>query len=336
MITIAVIGCGYWGPNLIRNFNELSNCKVLKVCDQKQGRLKFIGTRYPHIELCSEHRDVFNDPCIDAVCLVTPVPTHYALAKEALLAGKNVFVEKPLAYSTDQAKELIDLAERCGKVLMVGHVFEYHPAITKISAIMKNGECGDMRYIDSCRINLGPPTVQVSVIWDLAPHDLSIIFYLTGMEPTAVSAVGKSYLRKGLEDVSYITVQFDNGVLGHVHVSWLSPCKLRTTYIIASQKVIVFNDTLSVEKVKIYNEGIDTRIDADDFGEFQLTYRSGDIHSPNLDNREPLHIECEHFIECIEKGIKPRSDGLSGLRVVKTLEAAQRSMRNNSSWEKIF
>lgn len=335
MVNIGVIGCGYWGPNLIRNFNEISDCKVVKVCDLKPGRLKYIGHRYPHIGLTSDYKELLTDSNIDAVCVVTPVSTHYSLAKEALLAGKNVFVEKPLAYSVREAEELVDLARRENKTLMVGQIFEYSPALVKMKEIIQKGEIGELFYLDSLRINLGPPASEVNAIWDLAPHDLSIIFFLTEMEPKEISAFGNSYVRKGLEEMAYISIKFENHVIGHIHVSWLAPCKLRRTQVIGSKKVMVFDDTESVEKVKVFGEGIDTRVNADDFGEFQLTYRAGDVFSPHLDNREPLRIECEHFIECIRTGKRPRTDGISGLRVVKTLEAAQKSLQNDSRWIRV-
>ena len=328
MVNIGVIGCGYWGPNLIRNFNELSDCCVRMAADLKPGRLKYIGSRYPHIQLTQNYRDLLDDPELDAVCVVTAVSSHYAIAKEAILAGKDVFVEKPMTYSVREAEELVELAQKHNKTLMAGHIFEYSPAVNKMKELITENEIGDIFYIDSSRVNLGPPASEVNAIWDLAPHDVSIILYLLGKEPVEVSAIGPSYVRPGLEEMAYITLKFPDHVLGHIHVSWLAPCKLRRTQVMASKKVILFDDTQSVEKVKVYSEGIDTRKTANNFGEFQLTYRAGDIFSPNLENLEPLRIECEHFVHCITNGQKPRTDGKDGLRVVKVLEAANLSMKN--------
>ena len=334
-VNVGVIGLGYWGPNIVRNLNEIEGCRVTKACDVKPGRLKFIGSRYPHIDVTSEYKEILKDDSIDAVCIVTPVSTHFGLAKEALLSRKDVFVEKPLARFTREAEELIEISEREDRILMVGHIFEYSPAVLQMKQMIEEEEIGDILYIDSSRINLGPPASEVSVIWDLVPHDLSIIFYLTEAEPQEVSAIAHSYVKKTVAEMAYITVKFDGDLLGHIHVSWLAPCKLRRTHVIGSRKVIVFDDTESVEKVKVFNEGYDTRVNTDNFGEFQLTYTRGDIYSPRLDNHEPLRIECEHFIESVSNRTRPKTDGQDGLRVVKVLELAEKSVRNNGAWQKV-
>jgi len=335
MVKVGVIGCGYWGPNVVRNLNDLPDGQVTWAADLKPGRLNYIRQRYPHIELTTDYAEILENATVDAVCIVTPPQTHHAFVKEALLAGKHVFVEKPLACTVAEAEELVDLAEQQGKVLMVGQIFEYSPAVQKLKELIERGEVGEIYYIDSTRINLGPPSAQVSVLYDLAPHDLSIIFTLKEAEPEEICAVGQSYSGNGLEDMAYVTLRFRDGSLGHIHVSWLAPCKLRKTYVVGSKKVLVFDDTESVEKVKVFNEGVDNRLEAGDFGEFQLTYRSGDIYSPRLDNREPLHLECQDFLASIQNGGRPRSDGYSGLRIVRALEAAERSIREGGRWVRV-
>lgn len=335
MVRVGVIGCGYWGPNVIRNLSELPDCRVVWAADLKPGRLSYIGQRYPWIELTTHYTQILQDPTIDAVCIVTPPQTHPAFVKEALLAGKHVFVEKPLACTVAEAEEVVGLAEQQGKVLMVGQIFEYSPAVQKLKELIASGEVGEVYYIDSTRINLGPPAARVSVLYDLAPHDLSIIFTLKETEAEAICAVGQSYSRNGLEDMAYVTLRFGDGSLGHIHVSWLAPCKLRKTYVVGSKKVVVFDDTESVEKVKVFGEGFDNRVGAEDFGEFQLTYRAGDIYIPYLDNREPLQLECQDFLDSIRKGRSPRSDGRSGLRIVRALEAAERSIRAGGKWVQV-
>lgn len=329
MIRIGVIGCGYWGPNLIRNFAEVNDCRVTMVSDLKVGRLNYIKTRYPEIKLTSNYRDILNNPEIDAVCIVTPVSTHFRITHEAMQAGKHVFVEKPLANSVEHAEILSQKNREKDLVLMVGHIFEYHPAVIRLKEMVDNGDIGDIFYIDSCRINLGPPSSELNVLWDLGPHDVSIILKLIGTFPEEVSAFGRAYIRPKLEEMIYITLKFPGKVVANIHLSWLAPCKLRRTQIVGSKKVVIFDDTDNLSKLKVFSEGIDTRIDATDFGEFQLTYRSGDIVCPSLDNIEPLKAEVSHFLECIRTKSTPDTDVENGLRVVKILQAADESMRNN-------
>lgn len=328
MIRIGVIGSGYWGPNLIRNFSEHKDCQVTMVSDLKIGRLSYINTRYPEIELTENYQDILKNPEINGVCVVTPVSTHFDIAYESIKAGKHVFVEKPLADTVEHAEKLVQSAKEAGVILMVGHIFEYHPAVIRLKEMIDSGELGDIFYIDSCRVNLGPPGSELNVLWDLGPHDLSIILRLIGTFPEEVSAFGRAYIRPKLEEMIYITLKFPNKVAANIHLSWLAPCKLRRTQIVGSKKVVIFDDTDNLSKLKVFSEGIDTRINATDFGEFQLTYRSGDIVCPSLDNVEPLRAETGHFVECIRNQTTPKTDGENGLRVVKILEAADESMRN--------
>jgi predicted dehydrogenase len=327
MISIAIIGCGYWGPNLIRNFSQLSNARMLMCCDLDEKKLDRVKTLYPSTLTTNDVNQVFANPEIDAVGIATPVYTHYDLAKQALLHGKHVFVEKPLCHSSDVCLELIHVAEKEGKVLMVGHTFEYAAAVNKIKEIIQSGELGEILYISSVRLNLGLFQPDINVIWDLAPHDISIITYLLGEHPISVNGQGNGHYRKHIEDVATITLNFSNGTIAFVHSSWLDPNKVRRTTIVGSKKMLVYNDTEPQEKIKIYDKGVDSPAYYDTFGEFPYSYRYGDIYIPRIEDYEPLRMECSHFLECIEKNQTPRTDGYSGLRVVSVLEAASESLR---------
>ena len=276
---------------------------------------------------------ILTNPEIDAVGIATPVFTHYDLAKQALLHEKHVFVEKPLCHSSEACLELIHLAEKKGRVLMVGHIFEYTAAVNKIKAIVENGDLGEILYISSARLNLGLFQPDINVIWDLAPHDISIITYILGEHPTSVNGQGNSHYRKDIEDVATITLNFSNGTVAFIHTSWLDPNKVRRTTIVGSKKMLVYDDTQTQEKIKIYDKGVQTPPYAppyyDTFGEFTFSYRSGDIYIPCIEDYEPLREECAHFLDCIENNKTPRSDGYSGLRVVSVLEAANKSLKNS-------
>ncbi|NIO21790.1 MAG: Gfo/Idh/MocA family oxidoreductase [Candidatus Aenigmarchaeota archaeon] len=329
MITMGIVGCGYWGPNLIRNYYQLPNCNMLICCDLDQKKLDRMKTLYPGILTTDDVRAVMNNREIDAVGIATPVFTHYPLAKQALLHGKHVFVEKPLCDSSDSCLELIRLAEEEGKILMVGHTFEYTAAVNKIKEIVKSGDLGEILYISSVRLNLGLFQPDINVIWDLAPHDISIITYILGEHPISVNGQGKGHYRKDIEDVATITLNFRDGAIAFVHTSWLDPNKVRRTTIVGSKKMLIYNDTEPQEKIKIFDKGVDAPPYYDTFGEFPFSYRYGDIYSPRIDDYEPLRRECAHFLECIEKNQTPRSDGYSGLRVVAVLEAASESLKND-------
>jgi predicted dehydrogenase len=281
---------------------------------------------YPDIQTTTDFNKIINSPEIDAVGIATPVFTHYELARQALLSGKHVFVEKPLCHSSEACLELIELAEERKKTLMVGHTFEYTAAVNKIKEIVERGELGDIMYIASARLNLGLFQPDVNVIWDLAPHDISIITYILGEHPVSVNAQGKGHYRENVEDVATITLNFPNGTIAFLHCSWLDPNKIRRTTIVGSKKMLVYDDTEPQEKIKIFDKGVDAPPYYDTFGEFPFSYRYGDICTPRIEDYESLKKECVHFLECVENAAKPRSDGYSGLRVVSVLEAANESV----------
>jgi predicted dehydrogenase len=326
MVNVGVIGCGYWGPNLIRNLLEVAEANVLACCDAREERRSYAKKRFPQLTVFAHYGEMLADPDIDAVCIATPVSTHYSLVKEALLNGKHVLVEKPMTYRVTEAEELISLSEERKKVLMVGHTFEYTGAVNKIKELISSGGIGDVYYLNSSRVNLGLFQHDINVIWDLAPHDISIMLYVLDLEPTAVSAFGESYISSGIEDVAYITVRYPNKVIAHLHVSWLAPVKSRKTVVAGSKKMLVYDDVENVEKVKVFDKNVLLLGEPSSIFERQLIYRTGDVISPKLDTTEPLKVECGHFIECIIEGTRPRSDGISGLRVVQVLEAAQKSL----------
>lgn len=334
MLNIGVIGCGYWGPNLVRNLVESRRCDRIVCCDLNEQRLERILARYPGLAGTPTYGEILQDEDIHAVVIATPVSTHGPLAGEALDAGKHVFVEKPMAGSRSEALTLIERSERVGRTLMVGHVFEYSPPVIKIKEIVSSGALGEIFYISSSRVNLGLHQKDVSVIWDLAPHDFSILFYWLEQKPRWISAFGRAFVQRGIPDVAFINLGFESGVLAHVQVSWLAPSKLRRTTVIGSQKMLVYDDTESLEKVKVFDRGVEYK-DPETFGEYQLSYRSGDIVSPNLENYEPLGAEVGHFLDCVEQGRRPRSDGWDGLRVVEALEAAEQSLRNGGQVEEV-
>jgi predicted dehydrogenase len=335
MIHIGVIGCGYWGPNLVRNFNDIDGSTVVAVCDLDVDRLREIQRKYPATQITMDFHDLLDDPTIDAVCIATPVSTHYLLGKEALLHNKHVLMEKPLAASTAEAQSLVDLAAKQQRILMVGHTFQYHPAVIKIKEMLDRGEVGDLYYVDSCRVNLGLHQFDVNVVWDLAPHDLSMILYWLGTEPVRVTAQGAAYAQNNVEDVAFITLEFPNKVLAHIHISWLAPSKLRRTTIVGSKKMIVYDDLENVEKVKVYDRGVVSLQNEGAVRELQRTYRIGDIVSPRVETVEALRNECEHFLGCIRERRRPRSSGQDGLRVVKIIEAIESSLRHNGRVEVI-
>ncbi|MCK4909056.1 MAG: Gfo/Idh/MocA family oxidoreductase [Planctomycetes bacterium] len=325
MMKVGLIGYGYWGPNILRNLVEGQLVEVV-CCDLDEKKLQKIQARYPAIKTTGKAEDIFNDPEIKAVFIVTPISTHFSLAKKALEKGKNVFVEKPMAASVSEASELVKLAEKNKCTLMVGHTFEFSPPVLKIKEIINKGELGDIYFMSSTRVNLGLHQKDVSVIWDLAPHDFSIIFFLLDEVPTSVQAIGRDCVKKGIPDVAFIDMKFPSGIIVHTELSWLAPSKIRNTTIVGSKKMLVYDDTQTVEKIKLFDHGVDFK-DPETFGEYQLSYRTGDIISPKLKTFEPLREELRHFIDCLKLNQAPRTDGESGLRVVKVLEAAEQSMK---------
>jgi len=324
-ITVGLVGHGYWGPNLLRNYMELETANPKWVCDSSPDRLKKAVARYPSVLTTTRFEDVLADPEVDAVLIATPISSHHVLAIQALQAGKHVFVEKPLAMSVDECDEMCAAAEERHLVLMVGHTFVYSPPVRAVKRILDSGELGDVYFITCSRVNLGLHQKDVSVVWDLAPHDLSILEYWLGETPLSVQAMGRSCINNGIPDVAFLSVHYASGVIAELQVSWLSPVKLRRTIIVGSKKMLMYDDTESVEKVKIFDQGVDYK-DPETFGEFQLSYRTGGIFTPSVDNTEPLSLEAAHFIQCVATGAHPVTDGAAGRSVVAALEAAQRSL----------
>jgi predicted dehydrogenase len=335
VINIGVIGCGYWGPNLVRNFSEVSGAKVKTVSDFKPELLAKMQARYPAIQITTDCQDIFKDPEISAVVIATPVSTHYDLALAALKAGKHVMVEKPMTATTEQALRLIDEAERRNLVLIVDHTFVYTGAVRKMQELVTNNGLGDIYYYDSVRVNLGLFQHDVNVLWDLAVHDLSIMDYILPNKPYAVSATGMSHVPGGPENIAYLTLFFESNLIAHLHVNWLAPVKVRRTLIGGSQKMIVFDDLDPSEKVKVYDKGITVNGNAEDAYQLLIGYRAGDMWAPRLEITEALHTEALHFIQCIREGDRPITDGTAGLRVVRILEAATQSMKQQGRLVKL-
>ncbi len=324
---VAVIGCGYWGPNLIRNFGACPATEVVALCDQRPETLARAATLCPAARPEADFRAVLADPAVEAVAVATPVTTHAPLAAAALRAGKHVLVEKPLALSAREAEELVRLAEREGRTLMVDHTFVYSPAVRKIKELLDAGELGEVYYVDSVRINLGIFQNDVNVLWDLAPHDLSIVEHLLGRFPAGVAATGASHTKSGLEDVAYLSLDFGGGLLASCHVNWLSPVKLRHLIVAGSKKSVVYNDLNHWEPVKVYDRGITVDESPEARRGVLVNYRTGDVWSPHVEPTEPLQNVVRHFADCVRTGRRPQTDGEAGLRVVRILEAAQRSIR---------
>lgn len=334
MIKLGIVGCGYWGPNLIRNFYEIPKSEVLLCCDLDKNKLEKIKQKYPSVSITEKFSDILNNKNVDAVIIATPPQTHYKLAKEALLADKHVFIEKPMTPSSEDAEDLIKIAKQKKKTLMVGHTFEYSHAVNKLKDLITSGELGKIYYVYTNRLNLGL-FQNTNVIWDLATHDISIVLYLFNKKPVSVAAKGKSHIQEGIEDVAFITLTFEDGSIAHFHVSWLDPCKVRKTIVVGSKKMVVYDDVEPLEKLKVYEKGVSKYDDYSNFGEFQLSYNYGDITIPKIDTAEPLKVECTHFLDCIETGKTPRSSGEVGLQVVKILEAAEKSVKNGGKEVKL-
>lgn len=327
MIGIGVIGYGYWGPNLVRNFMEAPGSTVVAVADLRPQRLAQVQSRYPTVQIVAEAREIFANPKIDAVAVATPVATHFELALQALHAGKHVLVEKPVAATSDQAIQLIEEAGRRNLVLMVDHTFVYTGAVRKIRAMVADNTLGDVYYYDSVRVNLGLFQPDVNVIWDLAVHDLSIMDFVLPAKPIAVSATGISNIPGKPENVAYMTLFFASRQIAHLHVNWLAPVKVRRTLIGGSEKMIVYDDLEPSEKVKVYDKGVSLFPQSEAVYDLLVSYRSGDMWAPRLDATEGLRTEALHFIECIENNRQPETDGQSGLRIVRILEGAEKSLR---------
>jgi predicted dehydrogenase len=326
---LAIVGCGYWGQNLIRNFSELKEVEVKAVCDFDLTALARIKRRYPAVELKPGYQEVFSDPRIDAVVIATPVSTHYSFARKALQAGKHVLVEKPLATSGAQVCELIDLAEKQRKVLMVDHTFLYTGAVRRMKTLIESGEVGELLYFDSVRISLGLVQSDINVLWDLGPHDLSIMNHLCDREPISISATGMKHLSCPFENIAYVSVQFEDNLIAHFHLNWLAPVKVRRTLVGGSKRMIVYDDMETSEKVKVYDKGISMSHDPADRERLLTGYRNGDMLAPQLETSEALRLMAQDFASSITENRRPVSDAYSGYRVVRLLELAQRSMAQN-------
>ncbi len=326
MISVGVIGYGYWGPNLARNFSDVPGARVSFIADLDAKRLSPVEGRYPGARTSRDYRDLLADPTVDAVAIATPVTTHFELGMATLRAGKHLLLEKPLAATSDEALRLIQEADRRGLVLMVDHTFVYTSAVVKIRDLMRAGELGDIYYYDSVRINLGLFQHDVNVLWDLAVHDLSIMDFVLGVAPVAVSATGLSHVPGKPENIAYMTMFFEGSLIAHVHANWLAPVKVRRTLLGGSRRMIVFDDLEASEKIKVYDRGISVNPSPENVYQMLVGYRAGDMWAPHLALTEALRTEAQHFVECIAQGARPVTDGHAGLRVVRLLEAATRSM----------
>ena len=336
MANLGIIGFGYWGPNLVRNFNSIPGCEVAYCADLDEKRLQHAKSLYPKIHATKDYHEILNDKKIDAVIVATQIETHYKIAKDALNAGKHVLIEKPMTNNSADAKDLIKLAEKNKKVLMVDHTFEYSSPVRKIREIIESGELGHVLTIDMIRVNLGLFQEKANVVWDLAPHDVSMLIYYLGHAPLSARAYGQSYIMEGVEDDAHINLAFKDKIMASMHVSWLDPCKIRRTSIVGNKKMLVYDDVAQDEKIKIYDKGVTVQKNNvpkmpyyDTYEQWVLNYRSGDVHVPKVDNKEPLNIMANHFIDCIKNNKKPMTDGHSGLRVVKVIEAIQQSLKSD-------
>ena len=324
-INVAVVGCGYWGPNLIRNYNSLPGCNLRAVCDTSEDRLAHMKRLYPDVRTETDFAKLLTDD-IDAIAIATPVSFHHALAKESLAAGKHTFIEKPMTATVAEGEELVELAEKGGLTLMVGHTFLYSSPVRKIKELVDSGDIGEIRYISSRRLNLGLFQKDINVVWDLAPHDLSIIMYIMGSSPTALNCQGNANVTPGIEDVANLTLQFEKNHYATVQSSWLDPRKVRDMTIVGSKRMIYYDDLEPLNKIQIYDMRVERPPHYDTFAEFQYSYHYGDLHVPYVKQSEPLGVECGHFMDCIRSGEEPISSGRSGLEVVRILESANKSI----------
>lgn len=328
-MNIALIGCGYWGTNYIRIARDSIDSTLRWCSDIQKQFLDVIKKKDNNIKTTTDYRDILNDSKVDAVIISTPAKTHYKIAKECLTTGKHVLVEKPLTCNSGEAEHLIKLSEKANKILMVGHVFEFNEGVNKVKEFIDNKEIGNVFYLHSSRTGLGPIRRDVNVLWDLASHDISIILYFLKQKPLSAMARGECYLQKDIEDVVFVTLSFENKIFANIHVSWLDPFKTRKLTVVGDKKMVVFDD-VSTEPVRLFDKGISYLKKGADFGEFKMLLRDGDIILPKIKATEPLKEEYNHFIECIKNNKKPLCDGVDGLKVVRVLEAAQQSLKNNS------
>jgi predicted dehydrogenase len=328
MINVSVIGVGYWGPNLIRNFVANPNTQIDTCSDLKQDRLNFIRSRYPSLKVSTDFRDIIKDPGIDLVAICTPVFSHYEIAKAALEAGKHILIEKPMTHTSKEAEDLVNLAEQKQLRIFVDHTFVYTGAVRKVKELISGGELGDIYYFDSVRVNLGLFQHDVNVVWDLAPHDISIMHYLLNAHPESVVATGAAHVGNDLEDVAYMTVYYPDNVIAHIHTNWLSPVKIRQTLIAGSKKMVVWDDNQPSEKIRIYDKGVEVIQTEDQIYNTLIQYRTGDMYCPKIDATEALTTEVDHIVDCLQNNRPAVADGRAGLMVVRILEAAQESLKN--------
>lgn len=338
IINLGVIGCGHWGPNFVRNFSQMSHTNVCEMSDLNIKRLKHIKELYPGIKISQDYRKMLKDNKLDAVVISTPAVTHYRIVKECLKKNKHVLVEKPIAIKIDEAKELVNLARSKKRLLMVGHTFLYNRAVNKIKELIKKGDLGRIYYLYSTRTNLGPLRTDISAMWDLAPHDISIFSYLLDSQPYQVSGRGGVYLQKGLEDVAFVTLNYPNGIIAHIHASWLDPRKIRTITVVGDKKMLVFDDLNAGEPIRIYDKRVmkkKYRYDYDTFEEFKMIIQEGEVVIPKVKMVEPLKDECHHFLECLRRRKRPLSNGTEGIKVVKVLNAVDKSLKSNGKLVKV-
>ncbi len=327
IVKVGVVGCGYWGPNLVRNLRQAPDCQLKVVCDASESRLAHMHRLYPEVAVTRRYEDLLQDPELDAVVIATPVRFHYEMAKAALSLGKHVFIEKPIARTGAEAQELVDLAHKQGLILMVGHTFLFSPAVRRMKEIIEAGDIGQVQYIAARRLNLGLFQKDINVAWDLAPHDISILLYLLEESPLSVSCQGSSHVSRGIEDVTMMYLNFRKNRCAFIHNSWLDPKKVRQMTVVGSQRMIVYDDTEPLEKLKIYDARVEVPPHYDTFAEFTYSYHYGDAYVPYIKQDEPLKLECANFIESIQKGTEPVTNGRLGLEVVRILEAANQSLQ---------
>jgi predicted dehydrogenase len=330
-IRLGVVGCGYWGPNFVRNFNLLADCDLKMVCDKSKGRLARLKSLYPKVASATDYDRMLQGVNLDAVVIATSVKSHYPMAKASLLAGKHTFIEKPMTGATDHGEELIDIAQQKGLVLMAGHTFLYSPVVRKVQEIIARGDIGEVRYICARRLNLGIFQKDINVAWDLAPHDISIILSILGELPIAVNCRGSSHITPGVEDETTMCLTFKNEKTAMIHSSWLDPRKVQEITVVGSKQMIVYDDIAPLEKIRIYNTRIARAPQNDTFDEFQFAYPDGDMYAPFVKQEEPLKTECQHFLDCIKNGTTPLTDGRQGLELVRILEASSASLKNGGA-----
>lgn len=328
MLSIGVIGCGYWGPNLIRNFSALSECKVRRICDADEKRLQSMALLYPSIELTTDYDDLTEDPEIDAIVIATPVRFHYEMAMKSIAANKHTFVEKPMVSNVQEGIRLIEMAKKRKLTLMVGHTFIYSPAVRKVKQIVDSDELGEIQYIAARRLNLGLFQKDINVAWDLAPHDVSIINYVLEKTPVSINCQGKAHINPDIEDITNMVLNYSNGGIATIQSSWLDPNKVREMTFVGSKKMLVYDDLQPMEKIKIYDKRVEIPPHYETFAEFHYAYHYGDMYAPYIKQYEPLKYECQHFLNCIQNGEKPESCGYEALKVVQILEAANESLKD--------